>query len=92
MKFIKNRKDFLNEDYLSAIYNFMDCLEKDPYYVDAYFHRAMSIILLENTTETQLNLALVDMNVYLEARPKYADGYFGRGKINKQLKNKKFKT
>jgi len=71
--FDKGEEALKNKSYKTALAHFNECLRLSPFYMDAYYARAMA---RENLGDKQG--ALTDYNIYLERKPEDKEALFSR--------------
>jgi tetratricopeptide (TPR) repeat protein len=71
--FEKGEESLLNRSYKTALAQFNECLRIDPYYIPAYYSRAMARDHLGDKQG-----ALTDYNIYLETQPLDKEALFSR--------------
>lgn len=71
--FDKGEESLLNRSYKTALAQFNECLRIDPYYMAAYYSRA---IARDHLGDKQG--ALTDYNIYLETKPLDKEALFSR--------------
>lgn len=69
----KGEESLLNKSYKTALAQFNECLRIDPYYMSAYYSRA---IARDHLGDKQG--ALTDYNIYLETKPLDKEALFSR--------------
>lgn len=67
-------------EFATALAFFHDCLQKDPYYYDAYYSQGLVKEQLQD-----LKGALTDYNIYLEKKPQHTEALFSRGVLRYKL-------
>ena len=69
-------------NYKQAILHFTQCVEKSPYYYDAYLYRG--ICELKEGNEEK---AMLDYNMAIEKKPDYYQAFYQRGLLHEQQGN-----
>jgi len=78
--FFEEGEQALNEQkYKMALAHFNECLRLDPYYLDAYYSRAIAKEHLGDAKS-----ALTDYNIFLTSKPENAEALFSRAVIRYQ--------
>lgn len=71
--FEKGEQALKSKSYKTALAHFNECLRLDPYFIDAYYSRALA---RESMGDKQG--ALTDYNIYLETKPEDKEALFSR--------------
>jgi tetratricopeptide (TPR) repeat protein len=80
LHYFEEGEQALNEQkYKMALAHFNECLRMDPYYLDAYYSRAIAKEHLNDTKG-----ALTDYNIFLNSKPENAEALFSRAVIRFQ--------
>jgi tetratricopeptide (TPR) repeat protein len=69
-------------NYKQAILHFTQCVEKSPYYYDAYLYRGVCELKEGNEEK-----AMQDYNMAIEKKPDYYQAFFRRGLLHEQQGN-----
>jgi len=80
LHYFEEGEQALNEQkYKMALAHFNECLRQDPYYLDAYYSRAIAKEHLNDTKG-----ALTDYNIFLNSKPDNTEALFNRAVIRFQ--------